>query len=232
VAARFFLARVPQNSEYNTQFARVVDENFQELKNLIQRAIIDNELVGDTSLSGDVTGTLGVADSTEVVDVSILTTRGDVLRRNATAAERLALGAANSILSSDGTDVTYQTLAALLEALGSTDGQILRRSGGAWEALSLGADNTILASDGTDAQYETLTSLIDAAIGSTRGAILYRGASGWAILAPGTSGQVLETQGAGADPQWAASSAGGSPSWVSTGGVGWVWVGGFPLEIV
>jgi hypothetical protein len=56
----------------------------------------------------------------------------------------------------------------------------------------------------------TLTALIDAAIASVQGDILYRGATAWSALAPGTTGQLLATQGAGANPQWANATAGGT----------------------
>lgn len=68
---------------------------------------------------------------------TILTTRGDVLRRGASEAERLALGAANTLLSSDGTDVKYQTISALLDTvIGDDQGTILKRGASAWEALA------------------------------------------------------------------------------------------------
>jgi hypothetical protein len=63
-----------------------------------------------------------------------LTTRGDIVRRGAAATERLALGSNGAIVSSDGTDVKYQTLAALLEILSATNGRSLLRQAGAWSA--------------------------------------------------------------------------------------------------
>lgn len=48
-----------------------------------------------------------VADGQASIPQSLLTTRGDLIRRGASAPERVALGAAGSVLSSDGTDATW-----------------------------------------------------------------------------------------------------------------------------
>jgi hypothetical protein len=137
-----------------------------------------------------------------------LTTRGDVLRRGASATERLALGAANSVLYSDGTDVTYTTLLALMAAvLGSTQGQVLYHNGTNWTALAVGTAGDALTTGGAGADPSWSTILPS----GTQGDVLYYNGSAWVVLAAGTSGQVLQTQGAGANPQWAAASGGGSP---------------------
>jgi hypothetical protein len=95
-----------------------------------------------TALNGAMVDALG----------TVLTTRGDVLRKGASNAERLALGAANSILSSDGTDVKYQTVATLLESLiGSTRGAIPYRGGSAWTGLSPGTSGQFLKTQGANA---------------------------------------------------------------------------------
>lgn len=60
----------------------------------------------------------------------------------------------------------------------------------------------------------TLSSVMDTAFGSTRGSIVYRGASGWTLLTPGTSGHFLKSQGSGADPIWAATTAGNTLSYI------------------
>jgi hypothetical protein len=49
---------------------------------------------------------------------------------------------------------------------------------------------------------------LNANYGTAQGSVLYRGASGWTVLAPGTAGTFLQTAGAGANPSWAAVSAG------------------------
>jgi hypothetical protein len=85
----------------------------------------------------------------------------------------------------------------------------------------------------TDARWQTawdLKTLVDLVSG-TEGDILYYTGSGWANLAAGTNGYVLTL--AGGVPTWAASGGGGgAASYVSSGSIGWIWVGGFPLEIV
>lgn len=57
--------------------------------------------------SSDVT--IWTDDFVEDAGPDILTTRGDVLTRDATGYKRLALGAANQVLSSDGTDLVWAT---------------------------------------------------------------------------------------------------------------------------
>ncbi len=203
---------------------RVINQNFRSIRDLVERGAVGGTLLAPGSvdeihlstdaktLTGDVTGTIGASGATVVADISLLTTRGDMIRRSASSAERFGIGAANTLLRSDGTDPDWATLTALIDAaLGSTRGQILRRGASAWEVVSIGANDTLLTSDGTDPGWETLTSLLDSLFSSSQGAILYRGAAGWAALGPGTSGQVLETQGAGADPQWNDASGGTPP---------------------
>ena len=48
-----------------------------------------------------------LAFSSDVINNSLLTTRGDVIRRGATAPERLALGTSGQALVSDGTDLVW-----------------------------------------------------------------------------------------------------------------------------
>lgn len=90
----------------------------------------------------------------------VFTTRGDLLRGGVDGAEeRLALGANNSILASDGTDATYRTLTALMDAvLGSTQGQVLYRDAAAWAALAVGTAGQFLQSQGAGANPQWATS--------------------------------------------------------------------------
>lgn len=73
-------------------------------------------------------------------------TRGSIIVGNSTPAwDELVLGAANAILSSDGSDVLFQTLADLLEAVILTaDGDVLIRSGGVAQRLAKGSDGEVL----------------------------------------------------------------------------------------
>lgn len=61
------------------------------------------------------------------------------------------------------------------------------------------------------AEELTLSDVLDFVGSAAQGDILYRGASSWTRLAAGTNGQYLQTQGAGANPQWATVTAGGTP---------------------
>lgn len=113
------------------------------------------------------------------------TTRGDIIYRGAAALQRRAIGAANQILISDGTDPQYAELTSIFDAkIGSTPGLIPVRGGSLWGGSSV-------------------ASLLDA-ISSLRGAILVRGPSGWVSVAPGAASTVL-TMGAN-DPAWAAAA--------------------------
>ncbi len=101
-----------------------------------------------------------------------LTTRGDVLKRGASASERLAIGSANTVLTTDGTDPAWSTVTnamlagsidltskvtgALPVANGGTgassltDGHVLLGSGtGAVTPLDVTAKGSILVGDGT-----------------------------------------------------------------------------------
>lgn len=85
------------------------------------------------------------------VDVlrDVLTTRGDLLYRGASAESRLAIGAANTLLKSDGTDPGWGTLTALLDAVfSSTQGSVLYRDAAAWAALAPGTSGHFLQTQG------------------------------------------------------------------------------------
>ena len=62
---------------------------------------------GDKGTTGD-TGSTGATGATGT-GVNSLTTRGDLLKYGASAAERLAIGGANTVLTSDGTDPAWST---------------------------------------------------------------------------------------------------------------------------
>lgn len=126
-----------------------------------------------------------------------MTTRGDAIIRNASnVTARLGVGAANTILSSDGTDILYQTRAALGLIIDptTTRGDLLYRDASSVARLSIGADNRILRSDGTDPIWETLTTTLDD-LGSTRGQILRRGATTWGVTSVGADNTLLTSNG-------------------------------------
>lgn len=73
-------------------------------------------------------------------------TRGSLIKGNATPKwDELVLGADNSVLASDGSDLAYETLASLIKAaLLTADGDILIRSGGTVQRLAKGNDDEVL----------------------------------------------------------------------------------------
>lgn len=116
--------------------------------------------------------------------LSPTTTRGDLIQHNGTTNVRTALGAAGTLLRSDGSDAIYSTLTAFLDAVFTTEangdlvgrtgenwtnrtlaavlgdmltarGQIIRRGSSAPEALAAQTANTFLGGDGTDVTTRT-----------------------------------------------------------------------------
>lgn len=139
--------------------------------------------------------------------------------------ENIALGSlayqnANTVAITGGhiTGMPGPSVASDVATKGYVDGAV---SGGA----SI-ADSTLLSNiSGTTgpATAHTLSAYLDHALGTTvRGTLYYRGGSAWQALTPGTAGQFLRTAGAGADPTWAAGSAGvtdiAAGAGISTGG--------------
>lgn len=100
-----------------------------------------------------------------------LTTRGDVIRRGASASERLALGSSGHVLQSNGTDVVYGALPVT-----SITG-ILPLANGGTAASSASA---ALASLGADAKFATLgsNSNITALTGLTTDLSIAQGGTG------------------------------------------------------
>ena len=90
------------------------------------------------------TGATGAAGSASAV----LTTRGDVLKRGASAVERLAIGSANTVLSTNGTDPAWSTvtnamLAGGIDLTSKVTGALPIANGGT-AATSAGAARTAL----------------------------------------------------------------------------------------
>ena len=84
-----------------------------------------------------------------------LTTRGDIIRRGASATERLALGSSGTVLKSDGTDIAYGSVAAT-ELSGT-----LPIANGGTNATSASAARTSLgaAASGSNSDITALTGL-------------------------------------------------------------------------
>lgn len=84
------------------------------------------------------------------------TTRGDIIWRsgvNSTGAlSRLAVGAAHTLLASDGTDPSWSTLSSLIDgAIGSTRGSVLYRGASGWAALAPATAGYVLTDGGAGA---------------------------------------------------------------------------------
>jgi hypothetical protein len=186
--------------------------------------IID-EQTGDsyicTSVRGGTLGTTALAftnlfstaSSSELASMlaAMLTNRGDILRRGASAPERYALGSAGTILGSDGTDVVYRTLTAWFDAVftGEADGQLLARIAGSWvnstltayldAALTGEANGDLLGRTGGAWTNRTLAAVLGDML-TTRGDLFLRGASAVARLALGAANTVLRSD--GTDAAW------------------------------
>lgn len=96
-------------------------------------SITGGSVTGITDLAVADGGT-GASTATAAFDaLSPVTTRGDIIIRDASNNVRLAVGAANTFLGSDGTDPSYRTAAQVRTSLGlafgTTDNALLRADG-------------------------------------------------------------------------------------------------------
>lgn len=108
----------------------------------------------------------------------VFTTRGDLLYRGASAESRLAVGAANTLLKSDGTDPGWGTLTALIDAaIGSTRGGILYRGASGWALLSPNTSGFYLKDGGAGAD-PSWAAIASTFIGLTDTPAAYTGAGG------------------------------------------------------
>jgi hypothetical protein len=101
-----------------------------------------------------------VSNAASAIQNSLLTTRGDMIRRGASAPERFAKGATNTILRMGADDPDWGTLSALLDAVvGSGRGTLLHRGNTSWGALAPGTSGHFLKSNGTgaDLSYAAVT---------------------------------------------------------------------------
>lgn len=100
------------------------------------------------------------------------TTRGDLIARGASADERKALGADNTLLASDGTDPNWETLSSLLDAIFSNaQGATLYRGASAWAALSPGTNGQFLQSQGAGANVQWASAAAAADLDAVEGNI-------------------------------------------------------------
>jgi len=94
------------------------------------------------------------------------TTRGDIIARGAAALGRVALGADNTILTSDGTDVGYETLTSLLDSvIGNTSKTVIQRGASAWSGyVASGSVIQVIHKDIAEASNTTTTPAIDTSV--------------------------------------------------------------------
>jgi len=88
-----------------------------------------------------------------------MTTRGDLIYRDPTnATTRLGRGTAGQVLTSDGTDISWQPSAAGFSDPMTTRGDLIYRNpSNATTRLGRGTSDTVLKSDGTDISYGKIT---------------------------------------------------------------------------
>ena len=98
-----------------------------------------------------------------------LTTRGDIVKRGASATERLAIGAANTVLTSDGTDPSYSTVATAMIANNAVDETKLKDALiGDFTEVTVAAGDSILLADASDSgntKRDTVQGILDLAGG-------------------------------------------------------------------
>ena len=134
-----------------------------------------------------------------------MTTRGDVIKRGASAAERLAIGSANTVLTTDGTDPAWSTvtnamLAGSIDLTSKVTGVLPVANGGSG-ASSL-TDGGILLGSGTGA----VTAMAALAKGTL---VVGDGSTDPTTQAVGTNDHVLTADSAqGSGVKWAAVDSG------------------------
>lgn len=102
---------------------------------------------------------------------STLTTRGDIVQRGASDPERLAIGAAGKILTSDGTDVVWG------DGPLTTQGDLIVQGATDLDRLAVGASGAVLGSDGTDPAWVTNVAKTDANNNFTEGQTITKAAA-------------------------------------------------------
>ena len=124
---------------------------------------------GDTGSTGS-TGPAGPG-------VTVLTTRGDLLKHGASAAERLAIGSANTVLTTDGTDPAWSTitnamLAGSIDLTSKVTGALPIANGGTG-ATSLAAANIVATNAQNTFTKAQVPSTYTAALSATSGVLDY-----------------------------------------------------------
>lgn len=82
--------------------------------------------------------------------LSVLTTRGDMVRRSDTTWERFAAGAQYTVLAMGASDPAWSTVASLLNTILTTQGDLLYRSSGDSARLAKGNQHAVLSQGAND----------------------------------------------------------------------------------
>ena len=175
----------------------------------IANTAVENAMIGD-----------GAVDTEEIADNAVSLAkmaglaRGKIIHGDSSGNPAALAGGANTVLQSDGTDITYNTVAtamiadnavSLAKMSGLARGKIIAGdSSGDPAALAPGGANTVLQSDGTDITYNTVATamIADNAVslakmaGLARGKIIAGDSSGDPVaLAAGGANTVLQSDG-------------------------------------
>lgn len=120
-------------------------------------------LLQRSALTGDVTASAG----SDATTIAVTTTRGDMIYKGASGNTRLAVGAANRVIASNGTDPAYSTISSVLDSISSTQGTILTRGASSWTVLTPGTAGFVLQTNGAAANVSYAEPVVWAAVDNT-----------------------------------------------------------------
>jgi hypothetical protein len=127
-------------------------KNIYKMANAAVAATVAGDLVDNMMYEVVYDGTQFILLNPSTAGADVLTTRGDILRRGATIPSRLAIGAANRVLTSDGTDPAWGQVTGPMIAMGSdAQGDILYYNGTSYVRLGAGTSGHFLKTQGAGA---------------------------------------------------------------------------------
>jgi hypothetical protein len=115
------------------------------------------------TVAGGTGGTNALLDGSNHTDtLAGAVVRGDLIVGNSTPKwSRFAIGSVNNLLKSDGTDPSWATLSALIDAaIGSTQGQVLYRGASTWDALATSTAGYLLKTGGAAANPSWVSNVL------------------------------------------------------------------------
>lgn len=141
-----------------------------------------------------------------------MTTRGDLIYRGAATPSRLAVGGANTVLKSDGTDPGWGTVTSLLDTLfSSSQGAVLYRGAASWAALAPGTSGHYLKTQGAAADPIWASVAAGSSPLTTKGDLYVYTTVDARLPIGSTDGHVLTVDAASAaGMKWAAAAAAGT----------------------